>query len=134
MSEPVQLQPDEDMKSIQLSVLKELVNDVNADIATLSEEMDLPFQTVNGIVTDFVRLLVGTRKETDWPERVRKLYNKDVTEPELLLTSEDMNILKAVVNRFHDKKVEKMSRVKKKEAPMVMTDNYAQQQPPPTKV
>ena len=103
-------QKSEDMKDIQLSILKEMVDDPNVEIQTLAEEMDLPVQTVNGIVMDFVRAMVGTSKEVDWPDRVRGLYNKGVDDVELILTPEDMNVLKAVVSRFHKKKIEKINK------------------------
>lgn len=129
------LQPRESMKTLQLSVLKDLTDDVNIELKTLAEELDIPYQTVNTIVMDFVRAMIGTYK-VDWPDRVRGLYNADITDPELLLTSEDMNILKAVVSRFHKKKLEKLTRKTVKaqtQAPAqaVYADSYGKQQPQP---
>lgn len=130
------LQPRESMKTLQLSVLKDLTDDVNIELKTLAEELDIPYQTVNTIVMDFVRAMIGTYNEVDWPDRVRGLYNADITDPELLLTSEDMNILKAVVSRFHKKKLEKLTRKTVKaqtQAPAqaVYADSYGKQQPQP---
>src|SRR6185503_12450967 len=132
----------EEMRDIQLSVLKELVDDPNVEVKTLAEELDLPYQTVNGIIMDFVRAMVHTYGEVNWPDRVRGLFNKDVEDRELRLTTDDMNILKSLVTRFHKKKLEKIERVKpgtqaKKAAGgqqgevVVYTDTYTNPQPQP---
>jgi len=85
--------------------LKQLVKEPNIPIETLASEIDppIPVKTAEGILEDCAKLLVGTVKDADYPERVRSFYNNGAN-PEDQLTPQDMmTLLDVVANKYHSK-------------------------------
>lgn len=85
--------------------LKQLALEPNVPIETLATDIDPPYpvKTAQKIVEDCAKLLVGTIREADYPERIRAYYNKGAESEDQLTQQDMMTLLDVITNKYHSK-------------------------------
>ena len=84
-------------------LLKELAEHPDEPYEQIAVEMEIPPEMANKTINDFVKFLIGTHREADFPERMRAHYNSLVRLDRNKLTGKDMMTLMSLINKFHQK-------------------------------